>query len=103
MGFRANLSREMQSKFNTSPNEKYFDLKVSDIISNEDDQNIYLYKEGIFWRAYEYSAYAFVKNIRQYNVKKKFFKIMDKEVVYLGFPDGALEQVLDLCAKKGLK
>lgn len=27
-------------------------------------------------------------------MKKKFFKILDKEVVFLGFPDGVLEQVL---------
>ena len=25
--------------------------------------NIYLYNEGLFWRAYEYSAHAFVNNL----------------------------------------
>jgi hypothetical protein len=47
---------------------------MEEIINIEDKQNIYLHNEGMFWRAYEYSAFAFVKNIKPYNGKKKFVK-----------------------------
>ncbi len=50
-------------------------MKIADIIKTENNTNIYLHNEGLFWRAFEYSAFAFVKNIKQYNAKKKFIKI----------------------------
>ena len=62
-------------------------MKIEEIVKTEDSQNIYLHKEGLFWRAYEYSAYAFIKNIKQYNAKKKFIKKVGSEIVFNGFPD----------------
>jgi len=76
-------------------------MKIADIIKTEDNTSIYLHNEGLFWRAYEYSAYAFVNNIKQYNAKKKFIKIVNSDIVFIGFPDSALSDILDLCKQKG--
>ncbi len=57
----------------------------------ENKQSIILYKEGMFWKSYEHSAYLFCKHIREYRVLKKFYKICKCEVVSLGFPESALE------------
>lgn len=68
---------------------------ISEILKREELQEpcIYLYKEGIFWKAYQYSAYRVVQ--RQVNIKpkKKFIKTVSCEIVSLGFPDITLERV----------
>ncbi|MCD4726646.1 MAG: hypothetical protein K8R46_03220 [Pirellulales bacterium] len=76
-------------------------MKIEDILKTEDNSNIYLHNEGLFWRAYEYSAYAFAKSIKQYNTKKKFIKKVNSEIVFLGFPDSTLGNILALCKQKG--
>lgn len=76
-------------------------MKIADIIKIEDNINIFLHNEGLFWRAYEYSAYAFIKSIKQYNAKKKFVKIVNSNIVFIGFPDSTLPNILDLCKQKG--
>ena len=76
-------------------------MKIADIIKIEDNTNIFLHNEGLFLRAYEYSAYAFIKNIKQYNAKKKFIKIVNSDIVFIGFPDSILPNILDLCKQKG--
>ncbi len=58
-------------------------MKIEDIIKTEDNTNIFLHNEGLFWRAYEYSAFAFAKNIKQYNTKKKFIKIVNSDIVFV--------------------
>ena len=76
-------------------------MKIADIIKTEDDANIFLHNEGLFWRAYEYSAFAFIKNIKPYNTKKKFIKIVNSDIVFIGFPATTLHTILDLCKQKG--
>lgn len=46
---------------------------------------ILLYREGLFWRAYEKSAYLLHQ---QFGLKplKKYFKAVKQDVVYVGFP-----------------
>ena len=63
----------------------------------------YLVKEGIFWRVYQKSAYYFVKHIKELKVLKKFYKNVDSEVVYAGFPDTILPQIRELARSKGLQ
>ena len=74
---------------------------IEEILNIEDNHNIYLHNEGLFWRSYEYSAYAFINSIKQYNVKKKFIKKVGSEIVFIGFPDSTLVNVLDLCKQNG--
>ena len=54
--------------------------------------SVNLYKEGVFWLAYEQSAY-YVWLLKGYKPTKKRYKKMDKEVVQIGFPkvDALLE------------
>ncbi|MDC2175184.1 hypothetical protein PO073_24680 [Bacteroides thetaiotaomicron] len=56
---------------------------------------IYLYKEGVFWKAYQYSAYRVVQRHASFKLKKKFVKAVSCEIVSLGFPDTTLERMFD--------
>ncbi len=68
--------------------------KILDIERNNVD-SINLFKEGIFWRCYEYSAWQFVRNIRLYRVFRKYVKSVKQDIVYLGFPESVLEAILN--------
>jgi len=76
-------------------------MKIVDIIKTEDNQSIFLHNEGLFWRSYEYSAFAFVNSIKQYNAKKKFIKIVNRDIIFIGFPDSTLNNILALCKQNG--
>ena len=55
---------------------------------------IFLYMEGMFWKAYEQSAMRFTKEVKAYKLQKRFVKAVNGEVVSMGFPDGSLQEVL---------
>ncbi|RLJ22916.1 hypothetical protein CLU97_4725 [Chryseobacterium sp. 7] len=65
-------------------------MKIADIIRQEDHTKIQLYKQGVFWVAYEQSAYA-VWKITGYKASKKYVKNICSYVVSIGFPSSALE------------
>ena len=65
-------------------------------IENANADMINLFKEGIFWRVYQKSAYYFVRHIKELKVLKKFYEIVNCEVVYAGFPDTILPQIQEL-------
>lgn len=48
--------------------------------------HLVLYKEGVFWVAYEQSAY-FIAQFKEYKPTKKYFKNIDRFVVSVGFPN----------------
>ena len=55
---------------------------------------IYLYREGIFWKAYQKSAFLLLKHCKvNYAVKHRFVKSADCEIFSLGFPQNALERL----------
>lgn len=56
---------------------------------------ITLYREGTFWMAYEKSALLFHKHIKPYQLKKTYSKSVDGEVVSLGFPESALNSLME--------
>lgn len=66
----------------------FLKMVIKEILEKEKNNSsyCYLYKEGLFWRAYEKSAMIFVNNIRKYALIKKFYKNVGNEIVYLGFP-----------------
>ena len=75
-------------------------MGISEILELESkNRDITLHKEGLFWRAYEHSAYLFVKQIKEYNLTKKFYKNVNQEVVYLGFPQNSLLKIEAICQK----
>lgn len=72
-------------------------MKLSEILKQETTANtcVYLYREGLFWKAYEYSAYTFVRSFRPYRAQKKWIKGIKQEVVSIGFPDSKLAEIID--------
>ena len=56
---------------------------------------IHLYREGIFWKAYQYSAFRVVRRQANLKLKKKWVKAVSREVVSLGFPDVTLQRIFD--------
>lgn len=71
-------------------------MNLKDKINAEsmDTPVILLYREGLFWKAYEQSAMRFVKEIRNYKLQKKYVKALTGDVVSLGFPDSRLKDLL---------
>ena len=72
-------------------------MTLAEKVKNEQDNRagIFLHREGLFWKAYEYSAYLFVKEIRAYRPQKKEVKSLKTDIVSLGFPDRILGEILD--------
>lgn len=77
-------------------------MKIQAIYDLEHDNtsSIYLIRDGNFFRAYEKSAMLFFDNITQYHVMKRTYKVINAEMVYLGFPMSSLDKLL---AKHGLQ
>lgn len=57
--------------------------------------SLLLHKEGIFYIAYEHSAWLFCSVIHAFKVKKRFVKNVAAEVVSIGFPMTSLEKLCD--------
>ncbi len=80
-------------------------MKIKDVlkIEQKNTNSIFLHKEGLFWRAYERSAYLFTLYIKVYQITKKFYKNVNSEVVYLGFPNNSLNQILQTVNEKNIQ
>ena len=78
--------------------------QISSILSREihNLHCIYFYREGIFLKAYERSAYAFVTGVQSFRGKKRFVKNVNQEIVSIGFPSGrhTLSRVLQTIKKR---
>ena len=48
-------------------------------------QHLFFYKEGLFWVAYEQSAY-YIAQYKNYKPTKKYYKNIKQSVVSVGFP-----------------
>ncbi|MDI9604873.1 MAG: hypothetical protein QM305_06045 [Bacteroidota bacterium] len=53
---------------------------------------IRLYPGGMFCKAFEYSAYRFCYYIHPYPPRKRYYKVVRREVVSIGFPTSMLEK-----------
>lgn len=81
-------------------------MSISEILKKEATNigDIILFKDGIFWRAYERSAFYFVSHIKLYQLTKRYFKNVGCEVVFCGFPNTTLnELLLKVCDKEIFK
>lgn len=78
-------------------------MKIQEIINLEEDNHnrCNLIKDGIFWRAFEQSAFWFVNNLKPYSITKKHFKGLHADVAYLGFPDSVLHEIIAVAEAKG--
>ena len=55
-------------------------------LENANNNKIYLYREGIFWKAYERSAFYLTGPENRLKPIKKFIKSVGEAVVSVGFP-----------------
>ena len=68
-------------------------MRIFEEIASMEDVNraeIALYPEGLFYKAYERSAFAFVTRISAFKPSKKRIKYLGRDIVSIGFPAGYL-------------
>lgn len=72
---------------------------ITDIVQveNSNCDTIYLYQEGIFYKAYEHSAWLFVTYVRPFSVKCRLVKVVGCMVVSTGFPMSSAERFFVGC------
>ena len=79
--------------------------KLQEILKTESENTdkIHFYREGVFYKAYERSAYIFVTRIKPFMVKRLFIKCVNREVVSIGFPTNSLRSYFaaDKITEKG--
>lgn len=71
-------------------------MNVNEILSLESgntDRIIFLL-EGIFWKAYERSAFLFVTQLKSYQPTRKYIQSSGELIVSIGFPKETLEKVI---------
>lgn len=62
----------------------------------ENTDRIILYREGLFWKAYERSAFAVCTQIRPFKPTKRSLKTLGGgELISIGFPSSTEERVLE--------
>ena len=63
-------------------------MTFKEIISCEESNadSIYLYREGIFMKAYERSAFFAHTLIHEFKLSKRYIKTVNMDVISLGFP-----------------
>jgi len=80
-------------------------MKCEDIIRMENNSGceIHLVRDRLFWQAWENSAFLFSHYIRKYKVRHKFVQKVAKDLVWLGFPDNALKDVVDIAKERNFE
>ena len=80
-------------------------MTANEIIKLEsgNTNNIYLLKEGIFWRAYNKSAMRLCNSLVSYKVNRKYIKKEKQMIFYCGFPENVLDKIKQQAKEKGFK
>jgi copper chaperone CopZ len=65
--------------------------KIEQEVNNENA--IYLLKEGIFWRVYNRSAMRLVNNLKPLKINRKYIKNVEQDIFYCGFPETVLDKL----------
>ena len=88
----------MEDGGHVSGAEKFCKKMTSKEVIKSESENIgtiILYREGMFWKAYEHSAWFVCTFVRPLKVSKKRVKLLDgAEMVSVGFPDMSLETMM---------
>lgn len=61
--------------------------------SEKQNNEIILHREGVFYIAYEQSAWLFTVAIHNFKIKKQYIKCVAQDVVSIGFPMTSLEKL----------
>jgi len=72
-------------------------MTFSELLERESKNvdSIFLYKEGIFLKAYERSAYWLYMLVNDFKLSKRYIKVVDQEVISLGFPEKSIKKWLN--------
>lgn len=70
-------------------------MLLKEKLKQEDPERIFLYREGMFWKMYNISAFNFIRKVKVYAVKKKYVKEVKEVVASIGFPDAILKDNLE--------
>ena len=68
-------------------------MTINEKIQYENGEWVHLWKEGVFWVAYEQSAYL-VSQVKKLKPTRKYVKAAGMEVVSVGFPGSVLEGIV---------
>lgn len=60
----------------------------------ESHRKLYLWADGTFFRAYEWSAWLCVRYIKQFKVTKRMVKSVGADMLFVGFPQSSLDKFL---------
>lgn len=70
-------------------------MLLKEKLSRETGNRIHFYREGMFWKLYNQSAFNFSQRVKQYLLKKKYIKEVKSWIVTMGFPDVVLQENLE--------
>lgn len=72
-------------------------MTYKEILSREDQNqdSIWLYREGMFMKAYERSAFFAHTLIHGFKLSKRYIKIVNMDVISLGFPEQTIPKWLN--------
>lgn len=70
-------------------------MLLKEKLSRETGNQIHFYREGMFWKLYNQSAFNFSQRVKQYLLKKKYVKELKQPIVTMGFPDVVLKENLE--------
>ncbi len=72
-------------------------MTFREIISREEQNNdsIWLYREGMFMKAYERSAYFAHTLIHEFKLSRRYVKTVNMDVISLGFPEQTIPKWLN--------
>lgn len=68
---------------------------IQEKLDRETGQKIYLYKQGVFWTAYEHSA-LILSRYKPLKFSVRFVKTVNRKVISVGFPDVTLKFFSDI-------
>lgn len=72
-------------------------MTYKEIISREEENtdSIYLYREGMFMKAYDRSAFLAYTQIHEFKLSMRYIKTVNMDVVSLGFPESTIPKWLN--------
>ena len=73
-------------------------MSSKEIIESEKNNRDYiiLYKEGIFWKAYQHSAFALSTQVKPLKAQRRALACLDGgDIVYVGFPQSSADKFLE--------
>ena len=77
-------------------------MELEEILTFSNKPNeIVLFKQVLFCKVYEESAWQFCTLIKAYKPVKQYIKKVKKEIVSIGFPVSVLENIKSLAKEKG--